>query len=88
MPSLKAKIALAALVWTPLVLALLLSGCAASLPAAPPTPGPLIPPLPMEAKQTSLPTYSANAESDISRWLQSLTRPSSPASPASAPTKP
>lgn len=87
MPSPKVKIALAALGWMLLGLALLLSGCAASLPPAPPTAGPIIPPMPAEAKQTSLPIYSASAESDISRWLQSLTRPSSPASPASAPTK-
>ena len=88
MPSPRVKIALAALGWTLLALALLLSGCATSLPAAPPTPSPLIPPLPAQAMQTSLPTYSATAQSDIAKWLQSLTTPSSQASPASAPTKP
>ena len=80
------KFLLALLAWMLLGLAALLTSCASSSPAAPPTAGPLIPPLPAEAKQTASPTHSANALIDIERWRKSLTRPSAQASPASGPT--
>lgn len=80
------KFLLALLAWMLLGLVALLTSCAPSLPVAPPTAGPLIPPLPMEARQTASPTHSANARTDIKRWRKSLTRPSAPALPASGPT--
>lgn len=66
----------------------LLTSCASdSTLFVPPMHQPAIPPLPEQAKQTSSPTYSANAQTDIEAWLRVLTPLSSPAAPASSPTK-
>lgn len=66
----------------------LLSGCAKdSSLYVPPAHQPAIPPLPAQARQVDSPTWSASAQTDIERWLQSLTEPSSPAEPAKPPTK-
>ena len=51
----KLKTALALLMWTPLVLALLLTGCGHGLVRPDPVPGPLIPPLPAAAHQPPTP---------------------------------
>ena len=72
--------------WTLLALAMLLTACAQpSQRPAPAVPAPEIPPLPAEARQTVMPTFSAAVEADLSRWLQSLTKPSSPGLRASGP---
>lgn len=79
----------------PLVaLSLLMSACAGSLPVLPPAPvqRAQIPPLPASAKQPRppsqcLPDCSSNAASDAQSSLDTLTRPASPGSPASVPTK-
>ena len=69
---------------TPHLLLVLLSACSsASLPTRLP-PGPAIPPLPAQARQTA--THSQRALADIETWLLPPTGPSSPARPASAPT--
>lgn len=75
----KTSIALAVLLSA---LLLLLTACASGSPLSKPTPGPVIPPLPTQARQTDSPTQSANALTDIERWLQLLTDRSSPAEPA------
>lgn len=79
------KLALGVLGWTLLLLAWLLTGCAHTSPASPPVPPPALPALPTEARQISSPIYSVGAQSDISMWLESLTRPSSPGPRASGP---
>ncbi len=72
----------------PALLLVLLAGCAsASLPSRP-SPGPVIPPLPAQARQTGSATHSQRALADIETWLQPPTAPSSPARRASAPTAP
>lgn len=71
-----------------LLLTMLCSGCAHDSPLSRPTPGPLLPPLPAQARQTDSPTFSASAQRDIQQWQQQLTAPSSPARPASAPINP
>ena len=64
----------------------LLAGCGgASLPSRP-TPAPVIPPLPAQARQTDSATHSQRAQTDIEAWLQPQTTPSPPGAPASAPT--
>lgn len=68
-------------------LLMLLQGCehtSLSVVAPPPT----VPPLPATARQTSPPTFSERARSDMQEWQQRLTAPSSPASSASASTTP
>ena len=66
----------------------LLSGCAKdSTLFVPPAHQPAIPPLPSQARQVDSPTWSASAQTDIEKWLQSLTEPSSPAGPVKPPTK-
>ncbi len=67
------------------LLPLLLSACASTPSSSPPAPRPVIPPLPMPARQADLPQFSARALSDIERWQKRLTEPSSPASSASGP---
>lgn len=75
-----------------LLLALLLSACASkpiSLPAA----CPVIPPLPVAAKQPKpdpvcLPNCSAALQRELTNWQAKLTAPDLPASSASQPTKP
>ena len=67
------------------LLPLLLSACASTPSSSPPVPGPVIPPLPTEARQPDLPQFSAKALSDIEQWQRRLTAPSSPASSASGP---
>lgn len=70
------------------LLTLLLHGCASdSTLYAPPNHAPAIPPLPAQARQTDSPTYSASAQTDIEKWLQRLTEPSSPATPVKPATK-
>ena len=70
-----------------LPLLVLLTSCATdSTLYVPPAHQPAIPPLPAQARQTASPQHSANAQTDIEQWLQSLTQPSSPDTPASGPT--
>jgi hypothetical protein len=78
----KLKLGLAALAWTLLVLAMLLTGCAHTSPPSKPVPPPAIPPLPAEAKQASWPTFSRNVQALFQRWQDSLTTPSSEDKPA------
>lgn len=67
----------------PMLLLPVLTGCASdSTLYVPPNHAPAIPPLPAQARQTDSPTQSANALTDIERWLQLLTDLSSPAEPA------
>ncbi len=80
---------------TPLLLSLLLSGCAASLPPLPPVvvKEAAIPPLAPEARQPAtpsecLPTCSAALTVERESWLNTLTAPELQAKPASAPTTP
>lgn len=61
---------------------LLLAGCATESPLCKPTPAPLIPPLPAQAKQTDYPTHSLRAQQDMQTWLLPPTDPSSPDKPA------
>ena len=69
-----------------LPLLMLLAACgSASLPSRP-VPQPSIPPLPAQARQTDSPEHSRRAVSDIETWLQPQTAPSTPGTPASAPT--
>lgn len=75
----KTSIALAVLLSA---LLLLLTACASGSPLSKPTPGPVIPPLPAQARQTDSPTFSASAQTDIEKWLQRLIEPSSPVGPA------
>ena len=71
----------------PLLLALL-SGCASdSTLYVPPAHQPVIPPLPAQARQTDSPKFSVSAQTDIEKWLQRLTEPSSPATPVKPATK-
>ena len=75
---------------TLLLLVLLLSACASkpiSLPAA----CPVIPPLPLAARQPTtvlvcLPNCSAALQKELTNWQARLTPPASPASSARAPT--
>jgi hypothetical protein len=81
------KLALALLLWLPLVL--LLAACN-SLPKwlpGKPAPPPVVPPLPAEARQVASPTHSESVAASLQRWRESLTTPSSAAAPASGPTK-
>jgi hypothetical protein len=71
---------------TPMLLLALLAGCGSVSPPSRPTPGPAIPPLPAQARQTDSATHSQRAQVDIETWLQPQTAPSSPARPASGPT--
>ena len=83
MPPIKPRRALALM---PTLLLALLAGCgSASLPSRP-APGPAIPPLPAQARQTDSATHSQHAQTDIETWLQPQTVPSLPGGPASAPT--
>lgn len=74
-----------------LLLALgMLSGCS-STPTFVSTPGPLIPPLPPQAKQTASPlecspSCSARLTTLRERWRLMLTPPASQAAPAKLPT--
>ena len=71
------------------LLLVLLSGCATdSTLYAPPAHQPAIPPLPAQARQIDSPKFSANAQTDIEKWLQRLTEQSSPGSPAKPLTTP
>lgn len=65
-----------------LALPVLLSACAHDSPLSRPVPGPLIPQLPQQARQTESAKHSASASSNIDRWLPAPTEPSSPARPA------
>ena len=71
----------------PLLLLSLLTGCAHDSPLSRPTPPPAIPPLPAQARQVDLPTFSERAQTNIEAWRQRLTEPSSLALPASSPTE-
>lgn len=83
------------LLWPRLVLMLmlppwLLAGCE-TLRATPPA-GPVVPPLPAQARQPAppqwcSPTCSAALTRERASWQQQLTQPESPASPASGPTR-
>lgn len=73
---------------TLLLLPMLCAACGHNSPRSEPVPGPAIPPLPAQARQTDSPTFSINAQRDIRRWQQLLTEPSSPARPASAASNP
>ncbi len=80
---------------TLLLLTLLLSGCAASLPPLPPVvvKEAAIPPLAREARQPEipsecLPTCSAALTVERESWLNTLTLPEPLAAPVSVPTTP
>lgn len=69
----------------------LLTACAHGSPLSRPAPGPQIPPLPVVARQPTLPsecspTCSANASTVFDSWLITPTNPAPPARPASGPT--
>ena len=68
------------------LLALLLAGCAHESPLSKPVPAPAIPPLPAQARQTDLPTFSRNAQIDMQAWLLPPTAPSSPGMRVKPPT--
>jgi len=59
------------------LLGLLLTACA-TRPVPPPAVPAMIPPLPAEAKQTDLPTYSQRLLERLNAWRLLLTGPSSP----------
>lgn len=82
----KLKLAAAALLWTLLGLAMLLTACVHNSPASPPVQPPAIPPLPAPARQVLSPSHSASASADTLTWQQLLTTPSTAAAPASVPT--
>ena len=68
--------------------ALLLIGCGCDSPLLKPTQGPLIPPLPAQARQPAtppecLPTCSASVSIALDSWLASPTSVASQARPAS-----
>lgn len=76
-------------------LALLLSACAVPLKPLPPavTAPPVIPPLPLQARQPPapvwcLPTCSAALTTDRASWLRRLTAPAPPGLRASGPMTP
>lgn len=70
------------------LLPVLLSACASGSPLSKPTPGPAIPPLPAQARQTDSPTYSANALNDIEQWQLLLIEPLLQDAPAKESTIP
>ena len=59
----------------PLLLLLLLSGCASGSTLCTPVPPPAVPPLPAQARQDGSPTHSASAQTAIEQWLRLLTAP-------------
>lgn len=65
----------------------LLVGCSSVSLLSKPAPAPVVPPLPAQARQIDSATHSQRAQTDTETWLQPLTAPSSPAVPASAPTR-
>lgn len=92
MLSLKPKRAPAPLTTMLLASALLLTGCAHDSPLAPPTDGPLIPPLPAQAHQpvtplACLPTCSGALSKLLDSMQASPTPAAPPAKPANSPTK-
>lgn len=70
----------------PMLLLVLLSGCASSSAPSRPVPPAQIPLLPVQARQQAWPTHSQAAQADMEQWLRLLTQPSSPGEPARAPT--
>lgn len=79
-----------AIVLTLLLLALLLTGCECNSPLSRPAPGPLIPPLPAEARPPArppecLPSCLSGLTEEREYWLQQLTKVMPPQSRANEP---